>query len=87
MTEKSKPDKKKYKMHSSSKKGIPGNPMLELSPMLKKMRSLNKCLLGNEIKRVLTSGQDHHPDMLRTCEKESTKCYATKESNNKSKLM
>lgn len=69
-------------MQSSSRKGVPGNSMSELSPKLKQIGSLNKCLLRNGIKVVLTSGQDHHPAMLRTCEKESKKCYATKGSNN-----
>lgn len=49
---KSKPGKKKYKMHSlTRKKGVPGNTMLEAWIVLKEIR---RGLIRNEIKRVVS---------------------------------
>lgn len=44
-------------MYSLQRKGAPGG-IVELSPVLEKIQSLKERLTLNEIKRIVTSGQD-----------------------------
>ena len=53
----SKLSKEKYKMYNLRRKGAPGSGM-ELSPVFKEIRRLEKSLILNEIKEVVTSRQD-----------------------------
>lgn len=50
--------KEKYKMYSLRRKREPRNEMLELSPVLKQMRSFESSPMLNEINGVVALGQD-----------------------------
>ena len=78
---KSKLAKEKYKLYSVRRKGAPRSVM-ELSPVLKEIKNLQKNLVLNGVK-----GARPHQARLPTCENEFKEANAVKETINNRKLM